>query len=223
MNPVLIKVDRNGTKYFVDYTCPRCGGAGARDEWIYTGSICYECGGSGRTPNPHTYKEYTPEYAAKLDARRELREAKKLGFASVEAMKEARAREAARREAEQREREEREAAERKAEEERLAAIKAKSQYVGTPGEKLTVEVTYEGSPYYTRKVFYNTETVYLHKFRDADGNLIVWRTTVSGFGKTCDGEVNEGDALVVTATVKEHNEYKGEKQTLIIRAKVERR
>ena len=165
-------------------------------------------------------KEYTPEYAAKLEASRQLREAKKLGYPSVEAMNEALAKEQELREAEEREREAREEAERKAEEERIKALKAVSQYVGKVGEKMTTTVTYEGSPYFERRSFsgYGTERCYIHRFRDADGNLIVW--------KSCCGfpilNANEGEPFVVTGTVKEHTEYKDEKQTLILRAKVKR-
>jgi hypothetical protein len=78
MKPEYIRTDRNGTKIFHDWTCTRCGGAGASDKWIFTGRTCYECGGSGRGHKPAIIKEYTPEYEAKLKARREAREAKRL-------------------------------------------------------------------------------------------------------------------------------------------------
>lgn len=76
--PILIKVDRNGTKHWADYTCRRCGGQGGLEQWAYTGFTCYDCGGSGEAIKPYIWKEYTPEYQAKLDAQREKREAKKL-------------------------------------------------------------------------------------------------------------------------------------------------
>lgn len=65
-----IRTDRNGTKIFHDWNCPRCGGAGRSDNWRRTGYTCHECGGSGKRNNPKVIKEYTPEYAAKLEARR---------------------------------------------------------------------------------------------------------------------------------------------------------
>lgn len=83
--PFLIKVDKNGTKYWGDYTCPRCGGAGGADQWAYTGWTCYECGGSGRTERPQVWKEYTPEYEEKLNAQREKRAEKKLAERKAEA------------------------------------------------------------------------------------------------------------------------------------------
>jgi len=219
MGRTLIRVDRNGTKYFADDTCRRCGGVGERSEWYYTGLVCFECGGTGRS-KPRIEKEYTPEYAAVLEERRLNREARKLGFESVEAMRKAEEEETARREAERKAEEERREAERKAEEERQAALKARSNYVGTVGEKLTTTAVYEGSPYYERRGFggYGTERVYIHRFRDADGNLVIW--------KSCCGfpilNANEGETFTVTGTVKEHSEYKGEKQTFILRAKVKR-
>lgn len=72
-----VKTDRNGTKYFNDWTCPRCGGAGEAQKWEYTGKICWGCGGTGRRPKPLVVKEYTLEYAAKLEERRKAREAKR--------------------------------------------------------------------------------------------------------------------------------------------------
>lgn len=73
-----IRTDRNGTKYYADWTCPRCGGAGEAQKWEYTGKICWGCGGTGRRPKPLIVKEYTPEHEAKLEARRKAREAKRL-------------------------------------------------------------------------------------------------------------------------------------------------
>lgn len=76
---VYIRTDRNGTKYFADYTCKRCGGQGGLPQWIYTGYTCYECGGTGVAAKPEIFKEYTPEYAAKLEERgSKAREKKRL-------------------------------------------------------------------------------------------------------------------------------------------------
>jgi len=70
MEPIYIRTDKNGTKIFHDYTCPRCAGYGEADKWKYTGSICFACGGTGKRTRPLVIKEYTDEYAAKLEARR---------------------------------------------------------------------------------------------------------------------------------------------------------
>ena len=56
----LVRVDRNGTKYFAGMvTCDRCGGAGGADAWAYTGWTCYKCGGEGKVPG--SWVERTPE------------------------------------------------------------------------------------------------------------------------------------------------------------------
>lgn len=72
MKPVYVKTDKNGTKIYHDYTCQRCGGLGASEAWRFTGMTCYECGGSG-VSKARVIREYTPEYAQKLEARRQAR------------------------------------------------------------------------------------------------------------------------------------------------------
>lgn len=215
MARTLIRIDRNGTKYYADDTCKRCGGAGERSEWYYTGMTCYECGGTGRS-NPRIEKVYTPEYQAVLDERRAEREAKKLGYASAQEMRKAREAEAARREAQRIAEEEAEAARVKAEQERVAALKARSNYVGTVGEKLTATVTWEGSTYFERRSYsgYGTETCYIHSFRDTSGNKLVWKTT-KGLS------LEEGQTVSLTGTVKDHSEYHNEKQTVLTRCRVQ--
>lgn len=68
------RTDRNGTRYFKDFTCTRCGGRGGWEGW--PGFTCYDCGGSGLDNRPTIIKVYTPEHAAKLAAQREARAAK---------------------------------------------------------------------------------------------------------------------------------------------------
>ena len=74
----LVKIDKNGTKIYEDWRCPRCGGAGGADSWKFTGFTCWGCGGTGRRSKPAIYKEYTPEHQAKLDAQRIKRAEKRL-------------------------------------------------------------------------------------------------------------------------------------------------
>lgn len=76
MNPIYIRTDRNGTKIYHDYTCPRCGGAGFADKWIATGRVCYACGGTGKRAVAKVVKEYTPEYWAKLQAKQQAKAAR---------------------------------------------------------------------------------------------------------------------------------------------------
>lgn len=70
------KTDKNGTKYFYDWKCPRCAGYGQAEKWRFTGLTCFACGGSGRRNVAKIVKEYTPEYWAKLEARRIARQEK---------------------------------------------------------------------------------------------------------------------------------------------------
>ena len=72
-----VRTDKNGTKIFYDFTCPRCDGYGALDRWINTGKTCYACGGSGVRSVAKIIKEYTPEYRAKLEARQKAKDAKR--------------------------------------------------------------------------------------------------------------------------------------------------
>ena len=78
MEPIYIRTDKNGTKIYHDWTCPRCGGAGQADKWIMTGKICYACGGSGKRARAKIVKEYTPEYWAKLEAKRIAKDQKRI-------------------------------------------------------------------------------------------------------------------------------------------------
>lgn len=70
MKMIYIRTDRNGTKIYHDYTCPRCGGLGESEKWMFTGKVCFACGGTGKRVKPLIVKEYTDEYAAKLEAKR---------------------------------------------------------------------------------------------------------------------------------------------------------
>lgn len=65
----LLRTDRNGTRYYIDHKCPKCGGTG--NIWYYghiEGGVCFLCEGTGIKPHP--FKVMTPEYAAILADRR---------------------------------------------------------------------------------------------------------------------------------------------------------
>ena len=111
MEPKLIKIDRNGSKHYEGYAkCDRCGGGGIY-KWgaVINGSsqyagTCFKCLGEGKVYT--SWIERTPEYQAKLDAKRKARQEKRR--AEEEAKYQA---EKARREAEQAAREAQRAAE----------------------------------------------------------------------------------------------------------------
>ena len=211
MEAKLIKIDRNGSKHFEGYVpCDRCGGTGGAEAWKWTGWTCYKCGGTGKVWSK--WIERTPEYQAKLDAKREAK------------------REAHRAEEEAKRAEwERKEAQRKAEEEKRKAEemarKAISQYVGEVGKRITINVTYLGSAHFEVNSFrgYGTETMYVHTFKDESGNKLIWKTS-KGIGTWLDNgewlKHEEGEPVEITGTVKEHKEYREEKQTALNRCKL---
>lgn len=82
----LLKIDKNGTKYWAESKCPKCGGKG----YIYgyefiDGGRCWKCGGTGIYET--TWKEYTPEYAQKLEERRIAKARKGAGEANEKFLK----------------------------------------------------------------------------------------------------------------------------------------
>lgn len=198
MTRELIKVDKNGTKYFrvIGATCPRCGGAGRSNAWSETGFICYECGGSGITDI--TEKEYDPVYLAKLEQRRAKKAAKR--EADLEA-----------------DRAEVEKAEKiledrkRAEEER----RSRSEYIGKEGDKLEIEVTLNSRSHYKIPSFggYGEDLITCYNFSDDNGNIIVWKTSGS-LG------AEDGERVKIKATIKKLAEYKGGKQTELSRVKI---
>ena len=97
-------------------------------------------------------------------------------------------------------------------------------YLGKIGEKITAEVTLVNETsfmnysysYYGREV-----TVYIMK--DADENILVWKTTSVMSIQTGKDEwyyPKKNDKITVTGTVKAHSEYRGEQQTVLNRCKV---
>ena len=201
----LIRVDRNGTKYFEgDVPCSRCGGAGGADKWQFTGWTCYQCGGSGKEHGK--WKEYTPEYEAKLEAKRKARHEK---------WEQEHAEEIAKAEAERKAKEEAERIAREAEEQRIREQKAISQHFGAVGDKIDLDVILEKSAWFEIPSFrgFGTDTMHIYTFRDDKGNAIIWKTS-KGLG------IENGQRVHIKGTIKEHSEYDDEKQTVITRCKV---
>lgn len=275
----LFKVDRNGTEYYVNYACPHCGGAGGLDEWIYTGYTCWECGGSGIANKPQIWKKYTPEYEAKLTARRQAKQAAKLEkekehadeanaaffkqqgfnaegktwvvlgntFELKDQLKEAGCKytgilgwhtdhqldgydmlmldvsecyykdyagiyrwqqwkndglEEKIKEASQ----------------KAIASRSKSQHVGKAGDRISIKATLTGFHWY--KTQFGDMNIYT--FTDIFNNVFVWKTS-SYLDRIVDGickPVHEGEMVELKATVKDHDEYQGIKQTVLTRCKV---
>ena len=83
-----------------------------------------------------------------------------------------------------------------------------SEYFGNIGDKVTLEVVlankHETQSYYGYMCY--------HIFKDNEGHTFVWMTSSRPAMKV-------GDTYKIKATIKEHSEYKGEKQTFITRVK----
>ena len=95
--------------------------------------------------------------------------------------------------------------ERKARKEAQEAAGARSEYVGTVGQRITLKAatvallsSWDG--YYG--------TTWLYKFVDESGNVFVWFAS-----RPCTAEAG----AVIKATVKDHNERDGVKQTVVTR------
>lgn len=85
-----------------------------------------------------------------------------------------------------------------------------SEYVGEVGSKITLEVAnqrvlYTKEPSYS----YYGDCTFMYRIVGTDGNIYIWSTTQL---------VEVGDKI--NATVKDHKEYNGEKQTTITRGKI---
>lgn len=207
MEAKLIKIDRNGSKHYEGMiTCDRCGGSGIYAWCVCNGvivptivdnGVCHKCGGAGKVKGK--WIERTPEYQAKLDARRQ---------AKLDAERAAQEAERAKREAEAK-------AEQEAREAQLRAQREISKHVGEIGERLSIKGTYQRSGSWEQKSFagYGTVTMYVHTFKDADGNVFTWKTQ-NGIS------MEYGELVNLSGTVKEHAEYKGERQTVLTRCKV---
>ena len=261
----LVRIDRNGTKYWEDYTCEKCNGKGYIPCFDYVeGGICFDCGGTGKGLRKR--KEYTPEYKAKLEQRRFEREKKKAtefnkdnfsryGLAEdgscyvvmgnsydiKEELKEAGARFcyhlgwyfAEDNDSFDTKHFEIEdiaccsnaglwyidrdwannylaPAISKAQEE-YASSKSASEYIGNVGDKISADVCLKNIGGYSTDFGFNN----VYTMEDSNGNIFAWHTSSCAL---CDFDI--GDSFTIAGKVKNHNEYKGIKQTVLTRCKV---
>lgn len=121
-------------------------------------------------------------------------------------------------------------------------------YIGSIGDKVEIEVKVKGIYTYTTGFGYGWQENHIYSFEDAEGNSIVWKTqkglsiltakriAFGGNGRpyrfegkerkdTFDGydkihEVSKGDVITIRASVKAHEEYKGQEQTSVQRVKI---
>lgn len=219
-NRELIKQYKNGNKVWRYYEkCEVCGGTGFLKIYAYHDEgVCYTCNGTGI----HTWveKELTPENQEKQEAKwhKEFvkREAKRLQKEIDECHRKA-------------------LIENKWFDQKKAEAEA-SGYVGNIGDKITVKLTLTVSFYWETQ--YGTQ--YMHLMKDASGNVYKWMTSRSlGYDVPAidkndyymedeNGqrwtrhmvEEHNKEEFTITATIKDHAEYKGTKQTVLTRCKV---
>ena len=197
----LVKVDKNGSKHWEGIVaCDRCAGQGGSEAWRDTGFTCWKCGGTGKMFAK--WIERTPEYEAKLAARRAAKAAARAAEdeAAVEQRRLAH----------------------ELEQQRIAAEKAPaeaqkaiSQYVGQVGEKITIDACFEHTAWFDFRLGWSEERMYIHTFKDVNGNKLVWKTSSNSLP-----DCHKGEPYHITGTVKEHSTYKDEKQTVLTRCKI---
>lgn len=102
-----------------------------------------------------------------------------------------------------------------------------SEYIGTVGQKISAEVTLINEfEFVDYKFSYYGTTNYTYIMHDAEGNVLIWKTTSSLMFDWIDSKgdyqcdvIRKGDKLMISGKVKEHSEYKGTKQTVLTRCK----
>jgi len=104
-----------------------------------------------------------------------------------------------------------------------------SDYIGTPGEKIQLELTYISSASYEFQISaWTSQTNFIHKFLDNSGNIFIWKTA-KHIGEFVNGkkwydrdriDVNAGYNLKLKGSIKDHSEFRGEKQTILTRCKI---
>ena len=86
---------------------------------------------------------------------------------------------------------------------------AASQHVGQVKQRLTFSATVERRSSFEGRF----GMTYIYKFRCSAGNALTW------FASRDQG-IAKGDVVTLTGTVKKHDDYKGEKQTILTRCKI---
>lgn len=93
------------------------------------------------------------------------------------------------------------------------APKSESEYIGNVGDTVCITATLVSIHTFTTHFSYYGETNHIFKFADDDGNTIVWKTSSWQ-------DIKEGERYELKGKVKEHSEYKGDKQTVLTRCKI---
>lgn len=100
-----------------------------------------------------------------------------------------------------------------------------SEYIGNVGDKVSVKVTYLNSYTYST----NFGSSYIHLFSDDNGNIFKWSTNSKLEYTVKDNHSNysqwyyldKGATIQLSGKIKDHNEYRNQKQTVLTRCKYE--
>lgn len=91
---------------------------------------------------------------------------------------------------------------------------SKSEHLHKVGDKVDLILTLVRTAVFETHFTYYGELNYLYNFEDEDGNVYVWKTSK---------DIDLNGMMEVKGTVKENGEYKGIKQTVLTRCKLEQR
>lgn len=247
--PFTGKTVKEGRKVLgvVRHMCGRCGGAGRAEQWRFTGYTCYDCGGNGHLGDK-LVPLYTAEQIATLNERKAKADEKRRVKAEAKAAMQAEAANARRNDfllvhgalierakpymesdtfvadvvgrgltrAELSDKQVAALIHALDKIEAREAARRGSNYIGEIGKRIEAEVTVERVHTFSRPSFnahWVQETVYIVTMRDAYGNAVVSKSTAFS--------AEPGEVLVIRATVKDHSEYNGEKQTVVNRVKAQ--
>jgi hypothetical protein len=93
--------------------------------------------------------------------------------------------------------------------------KGASEWIGRVGDTIDMVLTLRRVGSYETHFGFRAQTVEIFTFADQAGNALIWKT--SSFP-----QLDEGNQYRVRGTIKEHGEYRGERQTVLTRCKVEK-
>lgn len=88
-----------------------------------------------------------------------------------------------------------------------------SQYVGEVGERIEIELNFIAGFWLESYNHYGSPCI--NKMKDQQGNIFIWKT-----GRNLRHDVNEEGKVKLKATIKEHSDFREEKQTILTRCKV---
>lgn len=94
----------------------------------------------------------------------------------------------------------------------LVAPKKEIEYIGSIGEKLTLDLKFV-SKYVFQNSYFSDGANFVYTFNDASGNILQWFTA-------SEIDFKVGETYKIRGTVKKHDTYKGSKRTYITRCKV---